>query len=44
MASHFARLRLLDPDRFYDLHEFIHEAESYREDVARLAEKLLEQS
>ena len=23
MASHFARLRLLDPDRFYDLEEFI---------------------
>ncbi|MEI2726360.1 MAG: RNA polymerase-associated protein RapA [Verrucomicrobiota bacterium] len=40
MASHFARLRLLDPDRFYDLNEFIHEAESYR-DVARLAEKIL---
>ncbi len=40
MASHFARLRLLDPDRFYDLDEFIHEAESYR-DVARLAEKVL---
>ena len=39
MASHFARLRLLDPDRFYDLNEFIKEAESYR-DVARLAEKL----
>ena len=41
MASHFARLRLLDPDRFYDLKEFIHEAESYRE-VARLAAMLLE--
>lgn len=40
MASHFARLRLLDPDRFYDLKEFIHEAESYR-DVAQLADKLL---
>lgn len=40
MASHFARLRLLDPDRFYDLNEFIHEAESYR-DVARLAEQIL---
>ena len=40
MASHFARLRLLDPDRFYDLNEFIQEAESYR-DVARLAEKVL---
>jgi ATP-dependent helicase HepA len=41
MASHFARLRLLDPDRFYDLGEFIREAESYR-DVARLADKLLQ--
>lgn len=40
MASHFARLRLLDPDRFFDLDEFIHEAEQYR-DVARLADKLL---
>src|SRR5688572_3824640 len=39
MTSHFARLRLLDPDRFYDLGEFIREAEGYR-DVARLAEKL----
>ena len=39
MASHFARLRLLDPDRFFGLGEFMHEAESYR-DVARLAEKL----
>ena len=41
MASHFARLRLLDPDRFYDLNEFIQEAENYR-DVARRAEKLPE--
>jgi ATP-dependent helicase HepA len=41
MASHFARLRLLDPDRFYDLNEFIREAGSYRE-VARLAEKLFD--
>jgi len=39
MASHFARLRLLDPDRFHDLGEFIKETESYR-DVARLAELL----
>ena len=39
MASHFARLRLLDPDRFYDLDEFLSEAEGYR-DVARLAEKV----
>jgi ATP-dependent helicase HepA len=40
MASHFARLRLLDPARFHDLGDFIHEAESYR-DVARLADKLI---
>jgi ATP-dependent helicase HepA len=40
MASHFARLRLLDPDRFHDLAEFIREAGSYR-DVARLADKVL---
>ncbi len=40
MGSHFARLRLLDPDRFYDLKEFLREAEEYR-DVAQLAEKLL---
>ncbi len=39
MASHFARLRLLDPDRFCDLVEFVREAESFR-DVARLAERL----
>ena len=40
VASHFARLRLLDPARFHDLSEFIHETESYRE-VARLADKLI---
>lgn len=40
MASHFARLRLLDSDRFYDLNEFIAEAQGYR-DIARLADKLL---
>src|SRR6185295_9825572 len=39
-ASHFARLRLLDPDRFFDLNEFIGEVEHYRE-VAGLADKLL---
>ncbi|HJW73143.1 MAG TPA: SNF2-related protein, partial [Geothrix sp.] len=31
MASHFARLRLLDPDRFYDLDDFIRESEGYLE-------------
>ena len=41
MGSHFARLRLLDPDRFYDLTEFLHEADQYR-DVARLAEMILD--
>ena len=39
MASHFARLRLLDPGRFYDLGEFINEADHYRE-VASLADRL----
>jgi ATP-dependent helicase HepA len=40
LAGHFARLRLLDPDRFYDLKEFIQEAENYAA-VARLADRLL---
>ncbi|PYS36476.1 MAG: RNA polymerase-binding ATPase, partial [Acidobacteria bacterium] len=39
IASHYARLRLLDPDRFYDLDEFIHETEHYRE-IARRAERI----
>ena len=39
MASHFARLRLLDPDRFYDLDAFLQESEAYRE-LAALAEAL----
>src|SRR6185436_9304501 len=30
VASHFARLRLLDPDRFHDLDQFIAESDSYR--------------
>ena len=37
VASHFGRLRLLDPDRFYDLSEFVRETEHYRE-VANEAE------
>ena len=36
IASHFARLRLLDPARFHDLDEFIRETDAYR-DVARQA-------
>jgi len=41
MAGHFARLRLLDPDRFYDLDAFMKEDEHFR-DVARQADKLEE--
>ncbi len=40
MASHFARLRLLDPDRYHDLAAFVKEAEQYRA-VAGIAGKLL---
>ena len=36
VASHFARLRLLDPDRFHDLDQFIAESGSYRV-IARMA-------
>lgn len=38
-AGHFARLRLLDPDRFHDLAAFEQEAAGYRE-VARVAGRL----
>ncbi|RYV04230.1 RNA polymerase-associated protein RapA [Shewanella sp. OPT22] len=38
--SHFARLRLLDPDRFYDYESFIKEEEGYR-DVAAAADALV---
>jgi len=41
MAGHFARLRLLDPDRFYDLDAFMKEDEHFR-DVARQADTLEE--
>jgi len=37
--SHFARLRLLDPDRFYDYESFLKEEDSYK-DVASAAEFL----
>lgn len=40
-TGHFARLRLLDPDRFHDLDAFIHEADDYQQ-VARLAGHLLD--
>ncbi|MCW8964061.1 MAG: RNA polymerase-associated protein RapA [Gammaproteobacteria bacterium] len=39
--SHFARLRLLDPERFHDLGQFIAEEEAF-EPVANLAEEILE--
>lgn len=39
VASHFARLRLLDPDRFVDLESFMREAADYR-GVAHLAQRL----
>jgi ATP-dependent helicase HepA len=39
IASHFARLRLLDPDRFYDLDEFVDQTAHYRE-IARQADRL----
>lgn len=40
LESHFARLRLLDPDRYADLATFQAEAKDYR-GIADLAEKLL---
>lgn len=39
-ASHFARLRLLDPDRFPDFDAFVEEENSY-EPIARAVETLL---
>jgi len=41
VEGHFARLRLLDPDRFHDLHEFRAEEENYRP-IAELIGRLLE--
>ena len=40
MESHFARLRLLDPDRYRDLATFQAESKDYK-DTADIAEKLL---
>jgi ATP-dependent helicase HepA len=40
-TGHFARLRLLDPDRFHDLETFTREADDYQQ-VARLAGLLLD--
>jgi ATP-dependent helicase HepA len=41
--SHFARLRLLDPDRFFDLDQFIQESAHYQQ-VAAVADKLLKRA
>ncbi|MCW8885297.1 MAG: RNA polymerase-associated protein RapA [Motiliproteus sp.] len=41
IESHFARLRLLDPDRYYDLEQFREEEASYRP-VNQLVQCLLE--
>lgn len=41
MEGHFARLRLLDPDRFGDLNVFLKESEQY-ESVAKVINSLLE--
>lgn len=38
--SHFARLRLLDPDRFYDYQIFLEQEQDYQQ-VAELAKELL---
>jgi ATP-dependent helicase HepA len=42
LSSHFARLRLLDPDRFYDLDQFIEETRHYQE-IAGLADHILKE-
>lgn len=41
VASHFARLRLLDPARFHDFEAFLAEEETYQE-IAALAEALMQ--
>lgn len=41
-ASHFARLRLLDPNRFYDYHAFLQEQQNYQP-VADAVQTLLSQ-
>jgi ATP-dependent helicase HepA len=39
--GHFARLRLLDPDRYNDLHAFLAESDRY-EQVARMVDRILQ--
>ncbi len=40
--SHFARLRLLDPDRFYDFEDYLKEEQSYQP-LANIVEKIYQQ-
>lgn len=40
IEGHFARLQLLDPNRYYDLTQFINEQKSYTK-AAKLADKLI---
>lgn len=42
ITSHFARLRLLDPDRYYDLPRFLEEQENYQP-VNELVQSLLQE-
>lgn len=42
IESHFARLKLLDPDRFYDFETFVREAGEYAQ-IAETVQALLEQ-
>ena len=41
VAGHFARLRLLDPDRYSDLEAFNQEAEDF-ESIATIADRIVE--
>lgn len=41
IEGHFARLRLLDPDRFHDLAEFVQEESGYQA-IGQLAERIME--
>ncbi len=42
LAGHFARLRLLDPDRYFDLSKFLEEEKNYQP-VAEAVQQLLQQ-
>jgi ATP-dependent helicase HepA len=41
LEGHFARLKLIDPNRFYDYHKFLEEVSQY-EDVAKEARSLVQ--